>query len=246
MTKNSAKKRAARGYQQANPGTTYPAALRAVEQTAPAADWTHGSTPWIRTIGRSPITCYFCGRTKAIRSSGDDKKDQGRIQWYCDNGNCDAREVEVIVLRDGHPATLNRADVTVLSAIAPAAHHPSTPLGEWDHWIPGATPWARTVEGPLPCMFCGQQAAIRSRGDDPSDCGRIQLYCDNQGCDVREAEVIVMRDGTIETMERPDVATLKEIDRPPVLRRHPGQIQSYTLTELGNAFANDDRVARRH
>ncbi|MFF2026974.1 uracil-DNA glycosylase family protein [Rhodococcus koreensis] len=39
MTKNSAKKRAARDYQAAHPGTTFPAALRAIESPATAADY---------------------------------------------------------------------------------------------------------------------------------------------------------------------------------------------------------------
>ena len=38
MTKNSAKKKAARAYQATHPGTTFPEALRAVRSSAPIAD----------------------------------------------------------------------------------------------------------------------------------------------------------------------------------------------------------------
>ncbi|QJW36465.1 hypothetical protein [Cellulosimicrobium protaetiae] len=42
--------------------------------------------------------------------------DDGRLQVYCDSEMCDAREVEIIVTRDGHQAR-DRADVRALVAI---------------------------------------------------------------------------------------------------------------------------------
>lgn len=235
MTKNAAKKRAIRAYQQAHPGMNYHEADRAVQalratgvrsagdRPAPAADWIHGSAPWIRRRVGSPtgpeaITCYLCGQSTMIRSLGDVENDHGRVQLYCDNPHCAAREVELIVLRDGNSATLRRADVEALEAIAAAAHHPIQALGEPGSWIVGAMPWVRITEAPVTCVFCGKQTWKRSRADVVDDRGRVQLYCDNPQCDAREIELIVMRDGTPRTLVRPDVAKLKETDRGSELR----------------------------
>lgn len=206
MTKNSARKRAAREHQKAHPGKRYTTALNEVSGPARAADWAHGRRPWIRTIDQTPIICYLCGKTTMIRSFGD-RGDAGRVQLYCDNPGCDAREIELIVLRDGAAATLQRADVQVLNDVPPASHHPFRDLEEWDDWIPGATPWVRDG-GPSMCVFCGKQTCIRSRTDVRADSGRVQLYCENPECDVREVELIVTRDGTATTSNRPDVAKL--------------------------------------
>lgn len=243
MTKNAAKKNAARAYQAAHPGTNFTAALRAVEHTAPPNDWAPGQVPWIRTIDRTPITCYLCGKTTMITSFGD-SGDRGRVQLYCDNGQCEAREVEVIVLRDGTAATSNRADVQVLVGIAAAAHHRTELPDAGNSWIAGAVPWARSAPGPQLCVFCGQTQCIRSRGDVAADTGRIQLYCDNDRCEAREVELIVMRDGTVETLKRPDVEALRAIDEPPALRQSDKPMFR-TAGEWIDLFDGDDPLSRR-
>lgn len=245
MVKNSAKKRAARAHQQANPDMRYTTALADIERPARATDWSHGKTPWLRTIGREPITCYLCGEPKMIRSFGDEKTDTGRVQLYCDNPQCEAREVELIVLRDGASATLRRADVQVLDTIAPAAHHRVPVPGARGDWIPGKVPWVRTTSEPVTCAFCGKDTALLSRADAAADRGRVQLYCDNPQCDVREVELIVMRDGTNTTLDRPDVARLNEIDSPPVAKPSDGMPIIKPFAEWVDILENDDRVARR-
>jgi len=217
MTKNSAKKRAAREYKQAHPGMTLPEAHREIARPRPAVDWSHGKTPWVRTVD-APIICYLCGEQTMIRSFRDDERDSGRVQLYCENEGCDSREVELIVLRDGSSETLTRADVQVLNSVAPAAHRPARALGTGDDWIPGSAPWVRRTNGPVKCVFCGEQTCIRSRTDAVGDTGRVQLYCENAECGIREVELIVMRDGTPETQGRPDVEKLNAIDIPPALR----------------------------
>lgn len=255
MTKNSAMKRAARAYQQAHPGTPFPVALRAVDtrsagdRPAPAADWSHGSTPWIRRRVGSPagseaITCYLCGSSTMMRSWGDLADDHGRVQLYCDNPDCAAREVDLIVLRDGHPDTLRRADVQALDAITPTAHHPIQTLTVPDSWVAGAVPWVRTTEVSVTCVFCGKRTCMRSRADVVDDRGRVQLYCDNPQCDVREVELIVMRDGTPRTLVRPDVSKLREIDEGPELRLSASSTGTPGL-RVRRIPGPDEKLARR-
>lgn len=60
--------------------------------------------------------CIFCGADTAKLSNDDKSNDTGRVQLYCDNQRCEAREVEVIVMRDGKQGAL-RADVRALEAV---------------------------------------------------------------------------------------------------------------------------------
>ncbi|MFE0964254.1 hypothetical protein [Streptomyces fungicidicus] len=86
--------------------------------------WEAGSTPWIREAqpvahlgaGAARFQCYFCGGQTATRSIYDITDDTGRVDLYCDNEHCDAREITVIVCRDGH-GSRGRADVRALAAI---------------------------------------------------------------------------------------------------------------------------------
>ncbi|MGV9748371.1 hypothetical protein ACWDTG_26250 [Rhodococcus zopfii] len=254
MTKNSAKKRAARAYKKAH-GTTYPEARRAVgarstgDLPAPAADWTHWSSPWIRRIagsstGPEAITCYLCGNSTMIRAFGDVKDDHGRVELYCDNPDCAAREVELIVMRDGHSATFRRADVEALESIAAAAHHQIQTVDAPDSWVAGAVPWVRTADAPATCVFCGEQTCVRSRADVVDDRGRVQLYCDNPRCDVREVELIVMRDGTPRTAGRPDVLRLREIDEGPESRPSASSTGTPGL-RVRRIPSPDEKLARR-
>lgn len=244
MVKNSAKKRAVRGYKQEHLGMRYTTALAELGRSEDAAGWAHGTAPWIRS-GRDPITCYLCGETTMIRSSGDEEADSGRVQVYCRNLRCDAREVELIVLRDGTSATLRRADAQVLNTVAPRAHHRAQEPSAEGSWIAGSTPWVRIAAGRATCVFCGSRTAALSRADVAADCGRVQVYCDNPQCDVREVELIVMRDGTNKTMNRSDVAQLNNLDDPPAAKVSAGVPVIRPFAEWAEIYENDDKVTRR-
>ncbi|MFE2072803.1 hypothetical protein [Streptomyces misionensis] len=60
--------------------------------------------------------CYFCGGQSVIRSEHDNEHDTGRLELYCDNEHCAAKEIAVIVCRDGYAAG-ERADLRALAAI---------------------------------------------------------------------------------------------------------------------------------
>ncbi|MFJ6993857.1 hypothetical protein [Streptomyces sp. NPDC003090] len=74
-----------------------------------------GETPWARQ-GTKHLPCYFCGGHTAILSSGDRPDDPGRLEVYCDNQMCDAREVVALGKRDGAAAS-DRADVRALGGL---------------------------------------------------------------------------------------------------------------------------------
>lgn len=148
-------KEAARKFMREHPGTTYPAAKRAVARnSAPAPDPRSHPIPWARR-GRHDIAapCFFCGNDDSlIRSSGDLRPDRRRVQVYCDNDQCDAREIEVIVVEDGTEATAERTDVRILAKFAPVSGRPiSSLIEEFGDWIPGAVPAARTAASV--CLF---------------------------------------------------------------------------------------------
>jgi len=58
----------------------------------------------------------FCGAQTLKRSASDRPKDPGRMELYCDNQFCDAREMVLLVTRDGAGA-YDRADVRALRLI---------------------------------------------------------------------------------------------------------------------------------
>jgi hypothetical protein len=79
--------------------------------------WKSDGVPWIRRQPtRTRVRCLFCGGTTAIVSNGDFSHDPGRVQLYCDSEECSAREIEVLVVRDGADAQ-DRRDVQALQAI---------------------------------------------------------------------------------------------------------------------------------
>jgi hypothetical protein len=86
--------------------------------------WEAGTTPWVRhaqpRISRGAratrFQCYFCGGHSVTRSEHDNDHDNGRVELYCDNEHCDAKEIAVIVCRDGNAAG-ERADLRALAAI---------------------------------------------------------------------------------------------------------------------------------
>lgn len=94
--------------------------------------WRRGTIPWVRkqpqlahsadTRNGSGACCYFCGSQTVKLSMGDYAGDTGRVEVYCDNPQCEAREVTLIVIRDGSGAG-RRADVRALEAIDGAGHN---------------------------------------------------------------------------------------------------------------------------
>jgi hypothetical protein len=205
---------AARKYMREHPGVTFPAAKRAVARGTTIGSPTRVPelVPWVRRLSerRNFAGCYFCGEHTLIPSSGDLPLDRRRVQVYCDNDQCDARETEVIVMRDGTETTAARTDVRILERYAPVVDRPaSTFIEEIGDWIPGATPAARTET--TICLFCGETASVPSSADVPADTGRIRLRCTNARCDVSEVEVLVLRDNTPWTRDRDDVSALEAI-----------------------------------
>lgn len=90
--------------------------------------WQVGQTPWVQAalIGppeNSPgyAQCYFCGQMTAKLSSSDVEADTGRVDVYCNNTWCEARETTVLIIRDGANAS-ERADARMLAAIDNDTH----------------------------------------------------------------------------------------------------------------------------
>lgn len=74
------------------------------------------------------------------------------------------------------------------------------------------------------CYFCGVDTAKLSEGDLDADLGRIQVYCDNEGCAAREATILVERNGS-RAAWRADVRALKANDQADAMGNayvHPG------------------------
>lgn len=224
----SSHKHAARRYQLEHPGTTFPEAKRAVARSTAGSTppRTPDQVPWIRGLDddHEPARCFFCGHTALKLSSGDLRVDPRRVQVYCDNDRCDAREVEVIVMTDATESTRSRTDVQMMQRIAPIAHRPAETLFETvGDWIPGQRPVARDM--PAVCLFCGQRSCRRVAGDVAGDTGRLRLGCTNHACSIGDVEILVMRDNTPWTHDRADVRALDAI----VPRRGEEQVAGMTI-----------------
>lgn len=95
--------------------TSPPAAAPAPATTG----FDEGDQPAVRR--RSPtgpylsFSCYFCGEQQLKLSDFDRAADPYRVELYCDNRNCEAREV-VVLLRRG-AGTHERADVAALETL---------------------------------------------------------------------------------------------------------------------------------
>lgn len=61
--------------------------------------------------------CPFCGSKSLLLSYGDIVADKYRIELYCDNAMCDAREMTVVALRMEGPVSDIRTDVAALAAV---------------------------------------------------------------------------------------------------------------------------------
>jgi hypothetical protein len=87
--------------------------------------WGAGDQPWLRrhqpeaTYNPVPaselLQCLFCGARTLKRSASDRPEDSNRLELYCDNSRCDAREMVLLVLRDKQPGL--RADVKALRLV---------------------------------------------------------------------------------------------------------------------------------
>lgn len=95
--------------------------------------WESGEVPWVRRQLRGDpfaadgyAQCYFCGQHTAKISVGDLSGDNGRVEIYCTNNECDVRVATVIVTRDGNHAGM-RADVRILNAIDKDSHSTEWP-----------------------------------------------------------------------------------------------------------------------
>jgi hypothetical protein len=238
-------KKAARTFMREHPGTTFPAAKRAVARsTVPASDSpAPQSIPWLRRrVSReNPTSCYFCGANTLIRSSGDLSVDHRRVQVYCDNDQCDARATEVVVVDDSTKDTAARTDVRVLAEYGPVLDRPASSLiEEVGDWIPGATPVART--GTSVCLFCGEASCRPAPADAAGDTGRVRLRCNNTDCDVIDVEVLVLGDGTPWTQGRGDVEGLEKII-PRGEGTKSGGVTFYTSADF--RFTDEEILARR-
>lgn len=90
-------------------------------------NWASDSIPWVRLQKpNTKVQCYFCGDMTAILSFADKSHDPGRVELYCDNPHCDARETLILVLRDNADDTAARADVRALRELdrPPGEHGP--------------------------------------------------------------------------------------------------------------------------
>lgn len=167
------------------------------------------ATPWVqRTVGETG--CYFCGQQSAVLSYEDLAADHRRVQIYCDNSDCDAREVDVIVLDDGTEATRNRTDVRIVGHFAPDGDRPEwVGLGPGSDWAAGTTPFLRRTGRPATCLFCGESTCVLADDDVSEDTGRLRICCTNPGCTVQRGEAVLMRDGLAWASRRPVAEALR-------------------------------------
>jgi hypothetical protein len=63
----------------------------------------------------------------------------------------------------------------------------------------------------MKCPFCGRQKVKLSCNDIAEDGLRVELYCDNPDCEVREFTILPLRLG--QRIARADVGALQFIDR---------------------------------
>ncbi len=87
--------------------------------TEPSFD-RRSDTPGLRSAmqsdgGESAWPCPFCSAQTLLLSVGDIGADRDRVEVYCDNTDCDAREIVVLLMR-GEGAH-DRADVIALQAV---------------------------------------------------------------------------------------------------------------------------------
>lgn len=101
----------------------------------------------------------------------------------------------------------------------------------------------RLAAAGTPCPFCGAQQLLISTEDVHDDDLRVELYCDNQMCDVREMTVIALR--TNGPPERADVDALREIDAGVGAERLPDTIELARDWELVETHSAGTLARRR-
>jgi hypothetical protein len=84
------------------------------------AGYSCGDEPAIRRsasndAGIAAYLCPFCGQSSLLLSNVDLGIDTERVEVYCDNARCDAREI-ILLIRRGE-GTHDRADVQALRAV---------------------------------------------------------------------------------------------------------------------------------
>jgi hypothetical protein len=240
----SSHKGAARRYQREHPGVTFPEAKRAVARPASGSTPARlpDQVPWVRCLeDRHDVApCFFCGHDTLMPSAGDLSVDLRRIEMYCDNDQCDAREIAVIVMSDDTQSTQSRIDVRILQRFGPVADRPSSSLiEEVGDWIPGAVPAAR--DRPTVCLFCGERSCVPASGDVAGDTGRLRLRCTNAVCSVAEVEVLVLRDNTPWTRDRADVRALEAI----IPRRDGTRVGDGVVYSMSRLRFTDEEVLER-
>ncbi len=81
--------------------------------------------PWARRVARKVgddrqiegMRCPFCGNTQLLLGYADIAEDHERLDLYCNASGCDAREMVILVTRDGTHGNAARGDVQALNAI---------------------------------------------------------------------------------------------------------------------------------
>jgi hypothetical protein len=129
-----------------------------------SGNWDAGTQPWVRQVAPSGysasaahgqgVRCYFCGHDTAKISGADVQNDTGRVEVYCDNTDCDARTVTILVEKDGGGAG-QRADVRALHVI-----DSSGPVGS-----PKVYPGGLVTQAPPPPTPASTTVARRTNRD---------------------------------------------------------------------------------
>lgn len=79
-------------------------------------EFTEGDQPWGRhNCGQ--MRCPYCGGQKVLVSYSDIADDELRMEFYCDNSNCEVRTFTVVPLRTNMPVAWKRADAAALEAV---------------------------------------------------------------------------------------------------------------------------------
>lgn len=98
----------------------------------------------------------------------------------------------------------------------------------------------------FPCPFCGGEDVKLSYDDVEADRQRIELYCNNPRCEVREYTVLAMFAGVEASGNRSDVRALRLIDERPIERhRRAEQEQTKKLSLHRAARPDPSAVLRR-
>jgi hypothetical protein len=79
-------------------------------------EYTEGEQPWARS-NPGQLRCPYCGGKNVINAYDDIADDELRMEFYCDNSDCEVRTFTIIPLRTNGPVAWKRADVAALEAV---------------------------------------------------------------------------------------------------------------------------------